>query len=567
MAHAALWRLERHLEEVNFAALDLSTDETPGLETIQTEPADWRDRANLVMVRTDLLRSILLDPNQNWFRSLWTSTPDPRRGMSVVGSPHASPPARRDAIDALRRLFDALASSPYAQARALPRRWKSPGTLERQYLSLRARSTVGVDAPIAPRSADRRGRNVAFVLPWFEFGGVERVTRRVAKELKERGFRPHLAIWNGARAPGLLGSIEPFESLSFLDDPASNAWSGEAPFLGTDLPAWGRRPDQQGLGIGLLVGMDAVIFTHALAANAIAGRLRRLDIPTLNYLHVTDLTEFGRPVGHTIGALAYDHAFDRVVACSDTLAAWLEGMGVPAPKILTVPNGPGIAIDPARAEASAAAKALRAGPLRVLFMGRLDRQKGMERVLAVARHFEAHGRRDVEFRFVGAGLVDGGAADPRSAPNVDWRPKTLNDDELASHYEWADVMLLLSHWEGLPLSIAEAQTFGVVPIATRVGAMEELIAHGATGFLVDSPDAVHAAIAALQALAHDRTPLAAVAQAANKSASERAWADAIRPLMEYMEERLKTRRFPALKSAAPARPGRAATRREERVNP
>jgi glycosyltransferase involved in cell wall biosynthesis len=57
-------------------------------------------------------------------------------------------------------------------------------------------------------------------------------------------------------------------------------------------------------------------------------------------------------------------------------------------------------------------------------------------------------------------------------------------------YRWADVVVMLSRFEGVPLTILEAQRFGCVVLSTAVGAIDELIEPGRTGFLFrnDQPE-------------------------------------------------------------------------------
>lgn len=50
----------------------------------------------------------------------------------------------------------------------------------------------------------------------------------------------------------------------------------------------------------------------------------------------------------------------------------------------------------------------------------------------------------------------------------------------------ANVFLLLSNWEGLPISIIEAMNHGLPIIASEVGGVGELISNGSNGYLVSS---------------------------------------------------------------------------------
>lgn len=51
-----------------------------------------------------------------------------------------------------------------------------------------------------------------------------------------------------------------------------------------------------------------------------------------------------------------------------------------------------------------------------------------------------------------------------------------------------DVFLLLSNWEGFPISIIEAMRAGLPVVASDVGGVEEAVKNGANGYLVDADD-------------------------------------------------------------------------------
>lgn len=51
-----------------------------------------------------------------------------------------------------------------------------------------------------------------------------------------------------------------------------------------------------------------------------------------------------------------------------------------------------------------------------------------------------------------------------------------------------DVFLLLSNWEGFPISIIEAMRAGLPVIASDVGGVEEAVKNGVNGYLVDADD-------------------------------------------------------------------------------
>lgn len=55
----------------------------------------------------------------------------------------------------------------------------------------------------------------------------------------------------------------------------------------------------------------------------------------------------------------------------------------------------------------------------------------------------------------------------------------------------SDVFILISDWEGLPLTILEAMRSGLPVIATNVGGIPEAVEHGETGLLVNINDSIN----------------------------------------------------------------------------
>ncbi len=73
----------------------------------------------------------------------------------------------------------------------------------------------------------------------------------------------------------------------------------------------------------------------------------------------------------------------------------------------------------------------------------------------------------------------------------------LNEDEVINELQSADLFVLPSFVEGLPVSAIEAMAIGVPVIATNIAGTSELIEHGKTGLLVrpSDPDALAKAVA------------------------------------------------------------------------
>ncbi len=77
-----------------------------------------------------------------------------------------------------------------------------------------------------------------------------------------------------------------------------------------------------------------------------------------------------------------------------------------------------------------------------------------------------------------------------------WRTQS----DIAQVLKRAEIFLLLSHWEGLPLALLEARAAGLPSVATRVCGIPEAITHGEHGFLVERGDSDAAAAYVLKLL-------------------------------------------------------------------
>ncbi len=136
---------------------------------------------------------------------------------------------------------------------------------------------------------------------------------------------------------------------------------------------------------------------------------------------------------------------------------------------------------------------------RVLTVGRLSAQKRPDlalRAFALVRE----GRAGAELHIAGGGpwleRTEALARDLGVAHDVRFLGLRNDVPALLSR---AACFVLSSDYEGCPLSVIEAMAAGVPVVATRVGGVPELIAHGRSGLLVEpgDPEAIAGAIAGL----------------------------------------------------------------------
>lgn len=413
---------------------------------------------------------------------------------------------------------------------------------------------MGKSAVAYPLQADE-SRHAGFLLPIAEFGGVEKVTCSVARELRRHGWQVHLFLIgnNTIALPPEFEGV--FETMNILPDPAAAAWGGGGSFQGTRLPLWHSGADTSA-ALGLLFWLDVVINCHSPGANEVMGQLRGFGVMTVDYLHVIDRSPLQMPVGHPVLSLAYEHAYDLIVTCSDALAHWMHAMGVPREKLLAVRNGPGFAMSEAQLVPLRAARDAFAPELHLLYMGRLDRQKGLRRLAGIVRD-TCKSLPPVAWRIIGSSILKDDAAGIAAIEAL-LEPPVMETDEILARLGWAHVLVLPSHWEGMPLMVIEALHCGVVVVATGTGAMAEIIEDGVNGFLVPNDErAADAMTRILIRLSRDRALLRGMALAAAQSAVSFSWERSVAPLLGRMEE-MRTR-TKAARGGGDGRRGEAAT--------
>lgn len=200
----------------------------------------------------------------------------------------------------------------------------------------------------------------------------------------------------------------------------------------------------------------------------------------------------------------------RVIAVSEGAARSCLALGVPQARIVRLPNP-----HPAWADAVAAHRAAPvAGPMRLLTVGSLHRVKGSDLVPAIA---ERAGEAIASWTLVGDGPGRAGIEAELNERGLSSRVRVVGfEQDPSRHYESADLHVLPSRAEGLPLSLLEAMASGVPVVASRCGEGVEALLDTTppAGVLTEVGDgaAMAAAIVALAADPARRAALAAEAR-------------------------------------------------------
>ncbi len=266
-------------------------------------------------------------------------------------------------------------------------------------------------------------------------------------------------------------------------------------FARLDAAIAGGRPD--------VVHVHGTQFRQSWAVAWAAAR----GLPTMYTEHVT-IDEWGGPTESTAIATMIAHA--GVIACVSERArdsAVRTLMGARDVAVVRHIVAGGSAAPPIRTD----------GPLHVVCVARLERYKGIDVLLHAAATARAAG---VDFRLQ---LVGDGSE--RKSLMTLARTLGLTDvvflgalapAAVTTALHAADVMVLPSRGEGLPVSIVEAMSNGRPVLATRAGGTAEVVQDGVTGLLVD-PERPDQLADALSQLAADRPGLQRMAHAARRA--------------------------------------------------
>lgn len=174
---------------------------------------------------------------------------------------------------------------------------------------------------------------------------------------------------------------------------------------------------------------------------------------------------------------------DRVVVLGRSWEEFLcRDVGISRDKVITIPNAVPVP--------AAVREVTPEGRCRLLFLGRLEERKGADRFLQ-ALHALKTSKLDYDAVMAGDGDVQG-YRDMAAALGVSGHVQFtgwLDREAVAKLMHTADVLVLPSLNEGLPMAILEGMASGLAVVATPVGAIGDVIRDGETGLLVPPGDA------------------------------------------------------------------------------
>lgn len=180
------------------------------------------------------------------------------------------------------------------------------------------------------------------------------------------------------------------------------------------------------------------------------------------------------------------NACGRIVTTSADTARRLEAeLGVEAPSIDVLP--PGIEMDEAiRHHVPAPPESTEAGPLRVLYVGMVKREKGVIDLVRALQRLREEGL-DAELHIAGQTDIEPEyTAELKriiTASGLVTFHGFMAKPELHALYRQSHVFVLPSYYETFGIVVIEAMQFGLPVVAAASGGIPEIVTHGENGLL------------------------------------------------------------------------------------
>ncbi|CAI6082062.1 O-antigen biosynthesis glycosyltransferase WbnH [Paenibacillus sp. JJ-100] len=119
--------------------------------------------------------------------------------------------------------------------------------------------------------------------------------------------------------------------------------------------------------------------------------------------------------------------------------------------------------------------------IRLLFVGRYDRQKGLDLLLEVFRQYPEL-QQHIQLYIIGDSVLEKNEwTFTDNMIRLGW----VNNAEIDHYYEQCDAIIMPSRWEGLPLVALEAMKNHKAVIASNRASLPELVTHGVNGYIFE----------------------------------------------------------------------------------
>jgi glycosyltransferase involved in cell wall biosynthesis len=341
--------------------------------------------------------------------------------------------------------------------------------------------------------------NTRYRPPYFR-GGVERYVHVLAQAFRARGYQAEVVAFE-----------EPLECES--DVPRHFFGAARVPFLRPLIFSWkGRRLWREAdlivlqyMPLGLLMPPHKVVCTVHTTGYGEAHALSQARVSGIGGWWKRARRRISLPLERRVLRRAA-----RIIAISEQIAAELvTAYGISRQRIAVVGNG----VDCTEFRPDDTPKGRT--PLRVLYVGRLAPRKNVELLVRAG----ALCKSPMQLRIVGTGPEQArveALAQSLGISNCTSFPGFRKGADLLAEYQWADVLVMPSAYEGVPLVALEAKAAGLPIIAADFAGAANIVS-AASGRIVPNISADSLAVA-LDQIAADPAELNRMAAATRREA-------------------------------------------------
>ena len=352
-------------------------------------------------------------------------------------------------------------------------------------------------APGPTAAAPSDGTRVMIVVHGLETGGAEMMVLHLARELSRAGHPVRVVSLHGddTDVAGLMRRAG-------VDVVALNKAGGPDPRTVLRLRAQMRDFS------------PAVVHTHLPVLEYVlpAVRLYGRRVKVIHTVHNIAREETRHRVLREVNRRAFSHGVVPVALNEEVRSSICREYALPPSAVPVVGNG--IDLDAFRGPQ-------RRGPhgagARLLCVARLAPAKNHALLLRTVARLRESGR-DVSLTLVGDGPLRGALEERARELGISERVRFAGRrTDTAAFYRDCDLFVLLSDYEGMPMSIIEAMASGLPVVATRAGGVAELVDDGVNGALVEADAA--AAAGAIAAICDDPALYARLSAGAVRTSS------------------------------------------------
>ena len=319
--------------------------------------------------------------------------------------------------------------------------------------------------------------NILVVIGEMRYGGAQRVVSRLTQEWARRGHQVTVAVFD-ARDPAYAvgGTLHDLKTPA-TRNPLVRVWRPIQRVGRLSRLMWGG-------GFSHIISFMEDSNFPVILAGVVTGSLGKIKVST--HIDPHYLAWFQRVLLRVLY-----HLPQQVVAVSAEVKRILNAWGVPAKRLVFIPNpasaGKINAPPPPRNSLSRPTR----GRDYLLAVGRLHRQKGFDLLLRAYARLEGNlGREKFDLVILGEGEERQPLTDLATALGINrWVHLIGEVPHTENWYTYAECFVLSSRFEGWPLVIPEAMTYGcpVVSFDCPTGP-NEIITHNKNGLLVKNGD-------------------------------------------------------------------------------